>query len=239
MLITTSWDDGHPLDFRIADLLAKYGLAGTFYVPITSTRRTLSPAEIKDLAGSFEIGAHTLHHVRLVGIDPARAKSEIVASKSRLEDILGRPCSIFCFPGGSYTSAHLDMLREAGFTAARTVELLSIQRPRVQHGIAIIPTSIQAYSHDAGCYLKNVAKRGSIRGFTNLLFSGATTLWPSLAQALLERAAEKGGVFHLWGHSWEIEEGREWDKLSQVFRMLAQYKDRAVFTANTGLCSHG
>ena len=34
--ITTSWDDGHPLDLRVAELLAKYGLQGTFYVPMTA-----------------------------------------------------------------------------------------------------------------------------------------------------------------------------------------------------------
>jgi hypothetical protein len=28
--ITTSWDDGHPLDLRVAELLAKYGLKDTF-----------------------------------------------------------------------------------------------------------------------------------------------------------------------------------------------------------------
>ena len=27
--LTTSWDDGHPHDFRVAELLTKYGLAGT------------------------------------------------------------------------------------------------------------------------------------------------------------------------------------------------------------------
>ena len=32
-VITTSWDDGHPLDLRMAGLLAKYGLKGSFYVP--------------------------------------------------------------------------------------------------------------------------------------------------------------------------------------------------------------
>ena len=30
--ITTSWDDGHTLDLRLADLLDKYDLRGTFYV---------------------------------------------------------------------------------------------------------------------------------------------------------------------------------------------------------------
>ena len=32
-IITTSWDDGHPLDFKLAELLNKYNLKGTFYIP--------------------------------------------------------------------------------------------------------------------------------------------------------------------------------------------------------------
>lgn len=31
LIITTSWDDGHPLDLKIAELLDKYGINGTFY----------------------------------------------------------------------------------------------------------------------------------------------------------------------------------------------------------------
>ena len=37
--ITTSWDDGHPLDFRVAELLAKYGLPGTFDAARPNTGR--------------------------------------------------------------------------------------------------------------------------------------------------------------------------------------------------------
>ena len=32
-MITTSWDDGHPLDIRLAELLATYGLRGHFMCP--------------------------------------------------------------------------------------------------------------------------------------------------------------------------------------------------------------
>jgi len=234
MLITTSWDDGHPLDFRIADLLSKYGLPGTFYVPIKNSRPTLSPTQIRNLAQCFEIGAHTVNHVMLAGVEPLRAKSEIVDCKNQLEDILGRSCPIFCFPGGSYNSIHLEMLRDAGFLAARTVELLSFERPHRKHGIALIPTTIQAYSHRTVSYLQNAAKRLSIRGFTNLLLSGPTKLWPELAYRLLERAASNGGVFHLWGHSWEIEEKGQWDSLDQILSILVAYKNRALLTTNAG-----
>jgi hypothetical protein len=40
--ITTSWDDGHPSDLRVAELLIKHGLRGTFYVPMTAQTATLT-----------------------------------------------------------------------------------------------------------------------------------------------------------------------------------------------------
>lgn len=234
-LITTSWDDGHPLDLRIAELLSKHSLPATFYIPIKNMRPTLSRSQIRDLAQTFEIGAHTVHHVRLGEVDPKRAKTEIVDCKRQLEDIIGRSCSIFCFPGGSYSSKHLDMLRQAGFQAARTVELLSLERPHTKNGIAVIPTTIQAYSHGLLSYCRNATKRVSILGFKNLALSGKAKLWPPLAEKLLERAAVNGGVFHLWGHSWEIEEKDQWDALSQLMKVMVKYRNRAVFTTNAGL----
>ena len=35
ILITTSWDDGHPLDLRLAELLHKYDVPATFYIPVS------------------------------------------------------------------------------------------------------------------------------------------------------------------------------------------------------------
>jgi peptidoglycan-N-acetylglucosamine deacetylase len=74
MAITTSWDDGHPLDFRIANLLAKHGIPGTFYLPLKNVRPTVSPSEIRELSLSFEIGAHTVNHVRLSGLPVEEGK---------------------------------------------------------------------------------------------------------------------------------------------------------------------
>lgn len=38
---TSSWDDGHPLDLRVADLLARCGVKGTCYVPVRNPERDL------------------------------------------------------------------------------------------------------------------------------------------------------------------------------------------------------
>ena len=47
--LTTSWDDGHPLDLRLADRLAARGFTGTFYVPRHNRegRPVLSAREVR------------------------------------------------------------------------------------------------------------------------------------------------------------------------------------------------
>jgi peptidoglycan-N-acetylglucosamine deacetylase len=235
--ITTSWDDGHPLDLRLAELLDRYGLAATFYIPLSNSRPTLLPAEIRELSQRFEIGAHTVNHLRLKGLAESQARREIGDSKKRLEDILGKACSIFCFPGGNYGRTHLRMLRDAGFGAARTVELLSFERPRTIDGIAVIPTTIQAYPHRPTAYLRNAAKRFRVDAVWNLLCGGNRKSWPEFAAVLLKRAAEGGSVFHLWGHSWEIEEAGQWQALEQTLVAISQYRQCARFVTNLELCS--
>src|SRR6266566_1631364 len=237
LTITTSWDDGHPMDLRVAELLTRYGLPGTFYVPLSNSRPTLSTAEIRGLSQEFEIGAHTVNHVRLTALADSEAQEQVTDSKKQLEDILGKPCSIFCFPGGSYSKIHFRMLREAGFVGARTVKLLSLERPCAIDEIAVIPTTIQAYPHTAVSYLRNAAKRFSVGAVWNLLQGGSTTGWSALAGELLERAAYIGGVFHLWGHSWEIEENGQWRVLDETLAAISKYSKCASLLTNTELCS--
>jgi peptidoglycan/xylan/chitin deacetylase (PgdA/CDA1 family) len=237
--ITTSWDDGHPLDLRIAELLAKHGLRGTFYVPLENTRPTLAPVQIRDLSSAFEVGAHTFHHLVLTTLTSERARAEIVQSKARLEEITGRPCKVFCFPKGRYANAHLGMLGEAGFTGARTVELLSFNRPRADRGIAIMPTTLQACPNPTFTYVRNAAKRFRFKALWSLLLHSHGTDWAATAVALLDHAQQSGGVFHLWGHSWEIEEYQQWRALDRVLAAMAAAGRPALCVTNSELCING
>src|SRR5690242_2717989 len=113
-VVTTSWDDGHPLDQRVADLLAKYGVAGTFYVPFKNSRPVMTDSEMRQLAKAFELGAHTVSHIVLTTVSEKTAEFEIVESKKRIEDVTGHPCNVFCFPSGRFRARHVEMVRRAG-----------------------------------------------------------------------------------------------------------------------------
>jgi peptidoglycan-N-acetylglucosamine deacetylase len=232
--ITTSWDDGHPLDLRLAELLHKHGLPATFYIPLKNELPVLTASQMREVSAEFEVGAHTVHHCDLITAPDHVTRSEITDCKSALEEITGRPCTAFCFPKGHFRGNHRKQVREAGYRMARTVELMSLELPRVQDGLAIMPTTVQAgpagFSRIARNSLKRLRPMNLLR---QVRYSRSD--WVATAEAVLEHVLTRGGVFHLWGHSWEIDRMHQWQDVERVFAILAQAKGRAVFTNNSGL----
>ena len=45
--------------------------------------------------------------------------------------------------------------------------------------------------------------------------------WTRLAKASFDYAEKCGGVWHIWGHSWEIEKYNMWKDLEAVFQYVA------------------
>lgn len=234
--ITTSWDDGHPLDLRVAEMLDRHGLPGTFYVPRASDRETMSPAMVRELGESFEIGAHTLTHANLLLASDPEARREIAGSRAWVEDRTGRPCAMFCPPEGKYARRHLRMIREAGFAGVRTVELVSLDAPRGVGGLRLMPTTVQAHPHGRACFARNFARRAALGNLRLYLRHGRSGDWGDLAGSLLREVLTRGGVFHLWGHSWEIEEAGQWRRLDEVLRLLGQFVGGATALTNGQLC---
>jgi len=218
--LTTSWDDGHSLDLRLAEMLARHGLPATFYIPFRWARPVLPPAAIRDLASRFEIGAHTMNHPDLRHTAPDRARSEIVDSKHYIEDITGVSCAMFAPPGGSYRPAHLAMVRDAGYRGMRTVELMNTGHPTRVSGIAVLLTSLQMFPHQPAAYIRNAAKRLHPGNLLTYWSHAHRRTLERAAEALVTRVVQSGGVFHLWGHSWEIEERGLWPALETIFAIL-------------------
>jgi peptidoglycan/xylan/chitin deacetylase (PgdA/CDA1 family) len=223
--VTTSWDDGHELDLRLASELAAHGMAGTFYVAprcreIPSAKR-LGPGALRELAEGHEIGAHTLTHPRLTELPTQRARSEILQGKDEVEHSIGRSVTSFCYPYGAYGEDHPDMVRSAGFTVARTVDRFCTGAPT---DLLRMGTSVHAYRHltDGPQVLRWArSPRQVVALWRN---------WDLLGRRLFEEVQSNGGAFHLWGHSWEIDANDDWRRLRSVLDELSD-KD-AVFVTN-------
>jgi peptidoglycan-N-acetylglucosamine deacetylase len=235
-ILTSSWADGHPLDYEVAELLGQYGIPGTFYIPRQSSRYTISESSIRKLADRFEVGAQTIDNISLTDLSPTKARQEVVDSKLWLESVTGKECRMFCYPGGKFTRLDAELVRDAGFLGARTVEYFSLDFPRYRHGIFEMPTTIQAYPVEPGKYLRNTIKRASFRRMWEYVEKGRGMDWDDLARLLWTECLEHGGVFHLWGHSWEIEEQGQWDRLEQVLQLFDEFSAREKRMTNSEVC---
>jgi peptidoglycan-N-acetylglucosamine deacetylase len=223
--VTTSWDDGHELDLRLASVLAAHGMAGTFYLSpqcreIPSGKR-LGPGAMRELAEGHEIGGHTLTHPRLTDLPAHEARSEILEGKDAIENSIGRSVTSFCYPYGAYAEGHPDMVRAAGYTVARTVDRFRTDPPT---DLLRMGTTVHAYRHlaDGPQVLRRArSPRQAVALWRN---------WDLLGRRMFEEVRSIGGVFHLWGHSWEIDANDDWQRLRSVLDELSD-KD-AVFVTN-------
>ena len=91
---------------------------------------------------------------------------------------------------------------------------------------------VATYPHGLPAYARNVIKRAAFRNLWLYLVHGRTTDWPTLARSLGYAALQRGGVFHLWGHSWELEEHGLWGVLDRLLRLAGRLVAREHRVAN-------
>lgn len=223
MLFTTSWDDGYTLDLRLADLLDKYGIKGTFYVCPRAQHghEMMKSDEIATLRERHEIGAHTLRHSKLTEVSTIEAKAEIEDSKAWIEQVTGATCAMFCYPYGFYNDSIKQLVREAGFKGARTTEILQFEADDP----FALPTTLQVapfpkrktwsrWWHPLDAYGPLRVKRKALNKLG--IRKNDRKDWLSLAIALFDsHFALRISHFHLWGHSHEIEKYEMWEELEK------------------------
>lgn len=234
-ILTTSWDDGHPLDLRLADMLNRHGIAATFYLPISNREGlpVLDAGQMRELAAAgFEIGVHTLDHQRLDSVPAREIFRQVMQGKATLEDRLGSAVHGFCYPGGRGLRQARTALSESGLHYARTTEMFRLD---MGHAPFARPTTLQVFPHGAAALLKNWARQGM--GWDRLERLGRCLTHCDLASRLdllLNEAIDGGGLLHLWGHSWEIERYGLWSVLDAFLARAATRIPRAQRLDNAG-----
>jgi peptidoglycan/xylan/chitin deacetylase (PgdA/CDA1 family) len=92
------------------------GALGKTFGQAGCAERVMSQQQLLNLPEALvTIGSHTLTHPMLTQIEEARAREEIVNSRSKLEQILNRNVAVFSFPFGDFNDRLVDICREAGY----------------------------------------------------------------------------------------------------------------------------
>lgn len=234
-VVTTSWDDGERYDLRLAELLRSRNIAATFYVPVMPYlgRPSLSHNDLRGLSDEgFEIGAHGFSHKHLWKLSAEELESEVTPCKPFLEDVLGAEVSMFCYPRGRYDSNAIRALEKAGYRGGRTVQMLATE---IDFQPFEMPTTIQVAPTPRSSYMKNFARSHKIRRLPTLL-SNMQVLgdWFELGKALFDSVLECGGIWHLYGHSQEIEQLGLWEKLEEILDYVC-HRENVIYLTNGSL----
>jgi len=192
----SSWDDGKRLDLRLAKLLKKYNIPAIFYIP---TCCELTDDEIMSLYKmGFEIGGHTFSHPQdLKLLNHIELECEIESNKKFLEDILKTKITKFCYPRGRYDDNVIEAVIKAGYKEARTTKVLCNKEPDNRFKTS---TTIHIY------------QRSEYKEID----------WLKLAKDLFIKTKKENGVYHLWGHSHEIDRDNNWEKLEELLKFIRE-----------------
>lgn len=127
-------DDGFQDNYEQAlPVLTRYGIPATVFLTVayigtdrlpTLTRTDFMPhpldwEEVKEMGmRGVEFGSHTLTHPMLSRVPNDVARREIAESKQVLEERLGSPVELFCYPRGDFNADVKRLVREAGYRFA-------------------------------------------------------------------------------------------------------------------------
>jgi len=231
VIVTTSWDDDAASGLRVAELLGARGLPGTFYVPTGELGRSarFSGIDLRALSrDGFEIGGHTVSHRVLTSLSPAELASEVGDCKQSLQQILGKEVTTFCYPRGRFNAEVVRQVERAKYHGARSTKMLI---SGAEFSPFEMPTTIQAYPHARSNYVKNLVRLHSLpalaRSLPDLI---SFESWLQLGKKTFDRTVRNGGIWHLYGHPWEIEKLNLWSQLAEMLDYVSQRHDVIYLT---------
>lgn len=233
VIVSTSWDDGSSFDGKLLLLLDKYYINGTFYLCKSTT--ALDNNLIRSISANYEIGGHGLNHSKLTELPGDMVREEVEGSKYWLEDTISRRIRMFCYPYGLYNDGVKKVVQRAGFVGARTAQNFQFAPGKDPFAICV---TLQVFPFPVYSWRKHGLMFLIYRNWSYLKNIGrldfplsALTSWSKLAIAAFNWAASHGGIWHIWGHSWEIEKYDMWLELEKVLKYVAKRPD-CVYVTN-------
>jgi len=122
--VALTFDDGCASDLLIAaPVLHDLGFRATFYITVgwLDSVGFLSSSQVRELSDfGFDIGCHSMTHPHLSEVAEDSLRHEMLDSKHKLEDLVGRPVMHFSCPGGRYNRRVQAAARQFGYRTVST-----------------------------------------------------------------------------------------------------------------------
>ena len=208
--VTFSYDDGVEQDERLVRMFRRYGVKATFNLNSGIMTRAnfwerngvtihrMNAARLPEIYEGFEIAVHTLTHPDLTKLDEETVCNEICLDRDNLERLFGRKIVGFAYPYGTWNENIVRILKEEGFRYARGVDATGGDCPLDQDMMILHPSA----HHN---------------------FEGLMELARDFASATPDPARPR--LLYIWGHSYEFDTDRNWERMEELLRILSNRED--------------
>ena len=212
--ITFSYDDGVTQDFRLVELLNKYGLKCTFNLnsQLLAHKGTLirnglriahykiHPDDVKSLYEGHEVAVHTLTHPNLTQLDEAEIIRQVETDRQNLSELVGYDVVGMAYPCGGVNNDDrvADIIRRnTGVKYCRTITTNDSFDPQ-ENLYRFNPTAFHL-------------------DFENIM---------ALGKAFVELKTDTPKIFYIWGHAYEMDYGADyWGQLEEFFKLISNKED--------------
>lgn len=225
--VTLSYDDGVCADMRLAALLDRYGMKGTFNINsgLFDWDGRMSPEEIRThiLDKGHEVAVHGENHIAPGVVAPAIAIADIMNCRQTLEDMFGIIVRGMAYPDSGILRLHNGNTYE---NIRRYVADTGIVYSRALHGdnnSFMLPEDLLAWmptAHHNNPLLKEYVKE-----------------FVQLDEEKTYSSHRFPRLFYLWGHSYEFDRDNNWDVIEDFCAAISNKED-TWYATNIEICEY-
>ena len=212
--VTFSYDDGVSQDFRMVELMNRYGLKATFNlnsewlgkddVLIRNGERVahykINPCDVRGIYEGHEVAVHTLTHPNLTELTQAEIIRQVETDRQNLTKLVGYEVVGMAYPCGGVNNDD------------RVAEIIK--------------------THTGVKYARTITDTGSFAPQKNLYRFNPSVYhldfdrMMELGRQFVELQTDEPAVFYIWGHSYEMDYQPDyWQRLDEFFRLISGRDD--------------
>ena len=211
--LTFSYDDGQSHDIRLAELLRKHGMKGTFHLNSGKLGITfehgsfVAPEEVQKVYEGHEVACHGVEHRDLPKISVHEALIELEEDRKALEKLTGGMVQGLSYAFGNYNEKVKDVVDSLGLKYSRTVNAT---------GYFFTPADFLEW-HPTCHHNDRLMELGE--------------------QFLNVAEFYELPVMYVWGHSFEFARNNDWEVIESFVEKM-EGKDDIWYATNLEICDY-
>lgn len=196
--LTFSYDDAQSYDYKLVEIFNKYGMKCTFNLNSGFMKDSshVAVSDVKNLYFGHEVAVHSHTHPTLTELPSTIILEEILTDKRILEEWTEKTVRGMAYPNGYYDSRVASLCRDCGMNYARTTV--------ATNGFKL-PEDFMMW-HPTCHHTGNIQK-----------------LWEDFINIPTYRLNMP--LFYIWGHSYEFNNGNNWNIIQDFCQKAANHPD--------------